>query len=163
MFVFVAYDPKPYKSWILQHVPQNILTSYRAQNLWEPLGELKAGRGEEKFKTSENCFQMHGHRSSPISHFLSHCLSLSHSAFFFSFSHSSCYAFLSVCCLDVVVVSVSRTKFGVHLFCAHSCYLYISTVCAPYVAHHPPHATLKLWQPVCLSGWEGCEHRTCLS
>lgn len=51
--------------FFVQHPAPNIMSHCRAQ---KPLGELKA----ESSKTSENCFQMHGHRSSRFLSLFSH-------------------------------------------------------------------------------------------
>ncbi len=63
MFVSVANDWKPNKLCFLPHLPKIFRLSKGHRNYVAPLGELKADRKEEKFKTSENCFQMHLQRS----------------------------------------------------------------------------------------------------
>ena len=70
----MACNSKPYIScfffFFFTTSSPNVLSHCRAQ---KPLGELKAGRGEEKFKNkSENCFQMHGHRSGRFLTLFSH-------------------------------------------------------------------------------------------
>lgn len=138
----VACNSKPYIScfflfFLTQHPAPNILSHCRAQ---KPLGELKADRGEEKFKNKRELLPDARTQEQPISHFifpqLSSCLPPT------PFLH----VFFTFCCLDVKLVSVSRARFGAYLPSVHSCYLSCTdAVCAPYVAqssHRPPHATL---------------------
>lgn len=140
MFVRAVYYPKLYKCWFLRHLPKNCEM---------PLGELKTNIREERFKTSENCFQIQTHRSR---RFLTSILIVAFPQLSSYFSLTPLSASLStVFMVCLMAVSTWRANLQGHLLSVHSCYLYVHSLCTICnQVHHPPHATI--WQPVCQRG-----------